>query len=49
LNPDGINVTMLLIRAAYKVKCLEHHPDKGGSAAGFRKIHEAFAYLKCHM
>ena len=46
LNPDGINVAMLLIRAAYKVKCLECHPDKGGTAAGFRKIHEAFEHLK---
>jgi len=49
LNPDGINVTIQLIKAAYKCKCLEHHPDKGGSAQDFRKVQEAYDYLVLHM
>ena len=49
LNPDGINVTASLVKAAYKVKCLEHHPDKGGTSADFRKIQEAWEYLSCQM
>merc|ERR1712125_3857 len=33
------------IRAAYKRKALEAHPDKGGSAARFRQVLKAFETL----
>jgi hypothetical protein len=34
------------IRKAYKRKALEHHPDKGGSAATFRRVQTAYETLK---
>ena len=34
------------IRKAYKRKALKHHPDKGGSAATFRKVQTAYETLK---
>ena len=34
------------IRKAYKRKVLKHHPDKGGSAATFRRVQTAYETLK---
>lgn len=33
------------IKSAYRCQAMRHHPDKGGSAAYFRKIHDAYRQL----
>lgn len=34
--------TLSDVKAAYRVKAMETHPDRGGAAADFIKIHEAY-------
>lgn len=34
------------IRKAYLIKARETHPDKGGTAAQFRKVNQAYEFLK---
>jgi hypothetical protein len=36
---------MIHIKAAYRRLVMRHHPDKGGDAADFRKIHDAYLEL----
>jgi hypothetical protein len=36
---------ILLIKQAYRRQAKKHHPDQGGDAAAFRKIHEAYHQL----
>ncbi len=33
------------IKSAYRKQAMRHHPDLGGDAAGFRKLHEAYEQL----
>ena len=41
------NATKDEIKAAYRKKCLEHHPDRpGGNADKFREINEAFERIQ---
>lgn len=44
----GVNASATAdeIRGAYKRKVLKHHPDKGGSAATFRRVQTAYETLK---
>ena len=35
-----------VIKKCYHKACLQHHPDKGGSAEAFRDCHAAFGLLK---
>jgi len=37
------------VRAAYKRKVLESHPDKGGSSEEFRRVHTAYEALRVPM
>jgi hypothetical protein len=34
-----------VIKTAYRQQALKHHPDRGGNAASFRKIHQAYEEL----
>lgn len=34
------------IKAAYRRACMTHHPDRGGDAAAFQAVTEAFAALQ---
>jgi hypothetical protein len=34
-----------VIKTAYRQQALKHHPDHGGDAASFRKIHQAYEEL----
>jgi hypothetical protein len=34
-----------VIKTAYRQQALKHHPDRGGDAAAFRKIHQAYQEL----
>lgn len=34
-----------IIKNAYRIQAKVHHPDSGGHAAGFRKLHEAYKEL----
>jgi hypothetical protein len=40
-SPDPISA----IKAAYRRMAKQHHPDQGGDAADFRKIHDAYRQL----
>lgn len=40
------NASMLNIKAAYKAKCLQHHPDRGGSKTDLQRINTAYQILK---
>ena len=33
------------IKSAYRKQAMKHHPDLGGDAAGFRKLHEAYEQI----
>lgn len=35
-----------VVKKCYHKACLQHHPDKGGSAEAFRDCHAAFGLLK---
>ena len=35
------------LKKRYKEHALLHHPDRGGTAAEFIKIHAAYETLKC--
>lgn len=39
------NATRAQVRKAYRKLVLIHHPDKGGSAAEFRRIQEAYEQI----
>ena len=41
------NATMREIKAAYRQKAREHHPDKGGCSETFDKVQKAFETLSC--
>ncbi len=34
-----------VIKTAYRQQALKHHPDRGGDADSFRKIHQAYEEL----
>jgi len=36
------------LRRRYKALALKHHPDKGGDAAAFRRVHEAWKQAQAH-
>jgi curved DNA-binding protein CbpA len=40
--PDADAAT---VRAAYRLRALEHHPDRGGSTAAMAQINAAYAWL----
>ena len=40
--PDADAAT---VRAAYRLRALEHHPDRGGSTASMAQINAAYAWL----
>ncbi|WAJ71240.1 DNA-J related domain-containing protein [Catenovulum adriaticum] len=40
------STSMLNIKAAYKAKCLQHHPDRGGSKTDLQQINKAYQVLK---
>ena len=42
----GSSHTLQKIRAAYKLKALEIHPDAGGSTNEMRRLNEAYQLLK---
>lgn len=37
--------TLLQAKTAYRVKCMEHHPDRGGDINEFVKVTEAYALV----
>ncbi len=39
------SATQAEIKAAFRKKALEHHPDKGGDAAKFKEVNEAYQVL----
>jgi len=41
------NATVREIKAAYRQKAREHHPDKGGCSETFDKVQKAFETLSC--
>ena len=41
------NATIKEIKAAYRQKAREHHPDKGGCSETFDKVQKAFETLSC--
>ncbi len=41
----GKNATESEIKKAYRAKAKQHHPDKGGNEADFKKINEAYEVL----
>lgn len=41
----GYHASLQVIRAAYKLRVLETHPDKGGSAVAFRRVVQAYEVL----
>ena len=47
LNKDDLDSPELqkVIRRAYRRQAKRHHPDQGGNAALFRKLHEAYEQL----
>ena len=46
ISAKGESSTFEEVRAAYRLKCLETHPDKhGGSDVGFKKVQRAFEIL----
>eukprot|EP00931_Biecheleriopsis_adriatica_P070102 TRINITY_DN4389_c0_g1_i5.p1 TRINITY_DN4389_c0_g1~~TRINITY_DN4389_c0_g1_i5.p1 ORF type:complete len:922 (-),score=169.40 TRINITY_DN4389_c0_g1_i5:71-2836(-) len=42
VEPDA---TPRQLRAVYRQRVLQAHPDKGGEAAEFRKVHSAYGYM----
>ena len=42
LNSPGLERK---IKSAYRKQAMRHHPDLGGDAAGFRKIHDAYEQI----
>jgi len=47
LNKSDLNSPELQqkIKSAYRKQAMKHHPDLGGDAAGFRKLHEAYEQI----
>jgi hypothetical protein len=47
LNKSDLNSLELQqkIKSAYRKQAMRHHPDLGGDAAGFRKLHEAYEQI----
>ena len=45
LHPTGINVSWKLVEAAFKVRMLEAHPDKGGSRGAAQLVNAAHEML----
>eukprot|EP00930_Biecheleria_cincta_P071541 TRINITY_DN59030_c0_g1_i1.p1 TRINITY_DN59030_c0_g1~~TRINITY_DN59030_c0_g1_i1.p1 ORF type:complete len:913 (+),score=165.27 TRINITY_DN59030_c0_g1_i1:94-2832(+) len=41
----GYHASLQVIRAAYKLRVLETHPDKGGCAVAFRRVVQAYEVL----
>lgn len=37
--------TLLQAKTAYRVKCMEHHPDRGGDINEFVKVNEAYSLV----
>lgn len=42
LNSPGLQKK---IKSAYRKQAMRHHPDLGGDAAGFRKLHDAYEQI----
>ena len=42
LNSPGLQRK---IKSAYRKQAMKHHPDLGGNAAGFRKLHDAYEQI----
>jgi hypothetical protein len=42
LNSPGLERK---IKSAYRKQAMQHHPDLGGDAAGFRKLHDAYEQI----
>ena len=42
LNSPGLERK---IKSAYRKQAMQHHPDLGGDAAGFRKLHDAYEQM----
>jgi len=42
LNSPGLKKK---IKSAYRKQAMRHHPDRGGDADGFRKLHEAYEQI----
>ena len=47
LNKSDLNSPGLQrkIKSAYRKQAMRHHPDLGGDAAGFRKLHDAYKQI----
>ncbi|CEM38874.1 unnamed protein product [Vitrella brassicaformis CCMP3155] len=45
----GPSATLADIKAHYRERCLKCHPDKGGSAAAFRELYEAYEVACAHL
>ena len=47
LNKADLNSPQLhgKIKSAYRKQAMKHHPDRGGNAAVFRKLHEAYEQI----
>jgi len=47
LNKADLNSPQLhrKIKSAYRQQAMKHHPDRGGNAAVFRKLHEAYEQI----
>jgi hypothetical protein len=42
---DLKNMSAADLKNVYRKRCMEVHPDKGGSCDAFRQVHEAYAAL----